>query len=335
MSNKRKFGEFSINPIGLGCMNIDHAYGPSVPFKVGERLLLKALDLGVDMFDTATLYGFGKNETRLGQVLAKHRSKFILASKCGMGGVMFPDGLKRVIDGSAVNIKAHCEASLQRLQTDVIDVYYLHRWDKKVPIEESMEALVDLKREGKIRAIGLSEVSAATLRKAHAIHPIAAVQTEYSLWSRDAEIAIIKACEQLGVTFVAFSPLARQFLCAQAPDVDSLDAKDIRRGMPRFRSENYAHNLTLRDGYLALAKEIACSPAQLAIAWGLHQAPHIVSIPGTKNVVHLEDNMGANSVALSTDVLAKLDALINAKTVRGERYDPQSQSEVDTEAVIV
>jgi aryl-alcohol dehydrogenase-like predicted oxidoreductase len=335
MTIKRKFGEFSINPIGLGCMNIDHAYGPSVSPEAGESVLLKALDLGVDMFDTATLYGFGKNETRLGQVLAKHRSKFVLASKCGMGGVMFPDGLKRVIDGSAANIKAHCEASLQRLQTDVIDVYYLHRWDKKVPIEESMGALVDLKREGKIRAIGLSEVSATTLRKAHAIHAIAAVQTEYSLWSRDAEIAAIKACAELGVTFVAFSPLARQFLCAQAPVVESLDAKDIRRGMPRFRAENYAHNLGLRDAYLVLAQEAGCSPAQLAIAWGLQQAPHIVSIPGTRSIAHLEDNMGANAVVLSTTVLSKLDALINSQTVRGSRYDPQSQSEVDTEAFAV
>jgi aryl-alcohol dehydrogenase-like predicted oxidoreductase len=329
---KRQLGPLKVNPIGLGCMNFDHAYGPAVSFEQGESVLLKALDLGVDMFDTATLYGFGKNETRIGQVLAKHRSKFMLASKCGMGAVMFPDGPKRVIDGSAATVKEHCEASLKRLQTDVIDLYYLHRWDKKVPIEESVGALADLVREGKIRSIGLSEVSAATLRKAHAVHPIAAVQTEYSLWSRNAEIAVMNACAELGAAFVAFSPLARQFLCAQAPNVAELDAKDIRRGMPRFQPENYAKNLALRAGYLKIAAQVGCTPAQLAIAWGLHKAPHLISIPGTKNAEHLADNMGANSVQLSVATMQALEALINQTTVSGDRYDAQASGEVDTEA---
>jgi aryl-alcohol dehydrogenase-like predicted oxidoreductase len=329
---KRQLGPLKVNPIGLGCMNFDHAYGPSVSYEQGEDVLLKALDLGVDMFDTATLYGFGKNETRLGQVLGKHRSKFMLASKCGMGGVMFPDGLKRVIDGSAATVKAHCEASLKRLQTDVIDLYYLHRWDKKVPIEESVGALADLVREGKIRSIGLSEVSAATLRKAHAIHPIAAVQTEYSLWSRNAEIAVIDTCAELGTAFVAFSPLARQFLCAQPPDIAALDAKDIRRGMPRFQPDHYPKNLALRASYLSIASEVGCTPAQLAIAWSLHKVPHLISIPGTKNSEHLADNMGANSVKLSSRTMQALDVLINQTTVSGNRYDAQASSEVDTEA---
>jgi aryl-alcohol dehydrogenase-like predicted oxidoreductase len=328
---KRKIGSVDVNPIGFGCMNLDHAYGPSVSPEDGERVLLGALDLGVDMFDSATLYGFGKSETRLGEVLSKHRSKFMLTSKCGMGGVMFPDGLKRVIDGSAATIKAHCEASLKRLQTDVIDLYYLHRWDKKVPIEESVGALGDLVREGKIRYAGLSEVSASTLRKAHAVHPIAAVQTEYSLWTRNPEIAILDACREVGATFVAFSPLARQFLCAAAPQLDALHAKDIRRGMPRFQSENYGENLALRAGYLALAQEQGCTPAQLALAWLLHRAPHIVPIPGTTKLEHLRDNMGANSVQLSAAMMAKLEALINQRTVKGNRYDAQARSEVDTE----
>jgi aryl-alcohol dehydrogenase-like predicted oxidoreductase len=329
--NTRQFGPAKINPIGLGCMNLDHAYGPSVSNEHGEDFLLKALDLGVDMFDTATLYGFGKNETRLGQVLAKHRHKFTLASKCGMGGVMFETGMKRVIDGSAATIKTHCDVSLQRLQTDVIDLYYLHRWDKKVPIEESIGALADLVKAGKIRAIGLSEVSATTLRKAHAVHPIAAVQTEYSLWTRNAEIAVIQACAELGAAFVAFSPLGRQFLCADAPIVDQLDDKDIRRGMPRFAPENYGKNMALRHGYLALAKKAECSPAQLAISWGLHKFPHLISIPGTKNALHLKDNMGANQIRLSEEIMQALDALINQSTVHGNRYDAQASSEVDTE----
>ena len=327
----RKFGPSNINPIGLGCMNLDHAYGPGASHEDGESLLLKALDLGVDMFDTATLYGFGKNETRLGKVLTKHRSKFTLASKCGMGGVMFADGLKRVIDGSAATIKAHCEASLERLQTDVIDVYYLHRWDKKIPIEESVGALADLVREGKIRAVGLSEVSAATLKKAHAIHPIAAVQTEYSLWTRNPEIAVLKACAEIGAAFVAFSPVGRQFLCAQAPHIEALAASDIRRGMPRFKPENYPANLALRAPYLELAKELGCSPAQLAIAWVLHKAPHIIAIPGTKDSAHLADNMASSEVVITASIMQKLESLINQQTVQGGRYDTQSESEVDTE----
>jgi aryl-alcohol dehydrogenase-like predicted oxidoreductase len=329
---KRQFGTFSINPIGLGCMNIDHAYGPSVSYEQGEEVLLKALDLGVDMFDTATLYGFGKNETRIGQVLKQHRSKFVLASKCGMGAVTFPDGVKRVIDGSAPNVKAHCEASLKRLQTDVIDLYYLHRWDKKVPIEESVGALANLVREGKVRSIGLSEVSASTLMKAHAIYPIAAVQTEYSLWTRNAEIAVMDACAKIGAAFVAFSPLARQFLCEVSPNIAELDAKDIRRGMPRFSAENYPKNLALREPYLAIAKKVGCTPAQLAIAWSLHKWPHLISIPGTRSVAHLTDNMGANSVKLSNAVMTELEALINQNTVHGNRYDLQAQGEVDTES---
>ena len=218
--------------------------------------MLTALDSGVTLFDTAALYGFGANETLVGKVLKSHRQKFTLASKCGMTGVdVNGDGkLVRVIDGRPETIRKTCEEALKRLQTDVIDLYYLHRWDKKVPIEDSVGALSDLIRQGKIQSIGLSEVSANTLRKAHAVHPIAAVQTEYSLWTRNPEIAVLKACEELGTAFVAFSPVARGFLCGPL-DIQGLDAKDIRKSMPRFTAENYAANFKLFAPYLELAKE--------------------------------------------------------------------------------
>jgi aryl-alcohol dehydrogenase-like predicted oxidoreductase len=238
--------------------------------------------------------------------------------------------LVRVIDGRPETIRKTCEEALKRLQTDVIDLYYLHRWDKKVPIEDSVGALSDLVRQGKIQSIGLSEVSASTLRKAHAVHPITAVQTEYSLWTRNPEIAVLQACKELGATFVAFSPVARGFLCGEL-DLQSFDAKDIRKGMPRFTPENYAANFKLFAPYLSLAQEAACSPAQLALAWLLHKDAHIVPIPGTTSVSHLQDDVGAANVKLSPDLIEKLDALINEKTVQGSRYNAQSNSEVDTE----
>ncbi len=329
--NTRSIGEFKVNPIGLGCMNLDHAYGPAVSAQQGERVLLGALDAGCDFLDTATLYGGGRNEERLGAVLAKHRGRFTLASKCGMAIIPVDGKMQRVIDGRPDTLRRECEDSLRRLRTEVIDLYYLHRWDKKVPIEDSVGALSDLVRKGHIRSIGLSEVSAATLRKAHAVHPVAAVQTEYSLWSRNPEIAVLQACRELGTAFVAFSPLARAFLCATLADIDTLAPTDIRRGMPRFKPEHYPANLALLPPYQALAADLGCTPAQLALAWLLHKAPHIVVIPGTTSPAHLRDNMGAASVTLSAQVLAKLDALINQQTVSGPRYDAQATSEVDTE----
>ena len=329
---QRQLGPFSVSAIGLGCMNICHAYGPPLPDDQAERLLLAALDDGVTHFDTAALYGFGASERTVGRVLSRHRSRFTLASKCGMQGVdVKGDGqLVRVIDGRPETLRATCEAALQRLQTDVIDLYYLHRWDKQVPIEESVGALADLVRAGKIQTIGLSEVSATTLRKAHAVHPITALQTEYSLWTRNPEIAVLDACRELGVAFVAFSPVARGFLCGPL-DINAFDAKDIRRAMPRFAPDNYARNLALLPPYLAIAQELGCSPAQLAIAWLLHKAPHILPIPGTANVEHLRDDLGADGVQLSTEVMGRLEALINESTVAGNRYTAQANSEVDTE----
>ena len=329
----RSLGLFEVSAIGLGCMNLSHAYGPPPPFEDAEKLLLTALDNGVTLFDTATLYGFGANETLVGRALSPHRSRFTLASKCGLQGFdVNKDGkLVRVIDGRPATIRATCEDSLRRLKTDVIDLYYLHRWDKKVPIEDSVGALAELVRQGKIRSIGLSEVSAATLRRAHAVHPIAAVQTEYSLWTRNPEIALLQACKELGVTFVAFSPVARAFLTGRLLDVTALDAKDIRRTMPRFEPANYSANLKLLPAYQAIATEAGCTPAQLALSWLLHRGDHIIPIPGTTSLAHLAEDLAAVNVKLSLAIMTKLDTLINEKTVTGERYNPQSQGEVDTE----
>jgi aryl-alcohol dehydrogenase-like predicted oxidoreductase len=328
---QRQLGPFQVSALSLGCMNLSHAYGTPPSAEQGERVLLVALDAGVTMFDTAALYGFGANETLVGKTLSKYRNQFTLASKGGMAGVQFEDGMKRVIDGRPEAIRKNCEDSLRRLRTDVIDLYYLHRWDKKVPVEESVGAMSDLVRAGKVRSLGLSEVSAATLRKAHAVHPISAVQTEYSLWTRNPEIAVLEACQELGAAFVAFSPVARGFLCDALHDVSTLDARDIRYAMPRFSPENYAANLKLLPPYKALAREAGCTPAQLALAWLLHKAPHIIPIPGTSSVAHLQEDLEAADVRLDAGLLARLEALINEKTVAGNRYSEQSNREVDTE----
>jgi len=285
----------------------------------------------VTLFDTAALYGFGANETLVGRVLGPHRARFTLASKGGMAGVAFEDGIKRVIDGRPETIRRNCEDSLRRLQTDVIDLYYLHRWDKRVPIEDSVGAMAELVRAGKVRAIGLSEVSAATLRRAHTVHPIAALQTEYSLWTRNPEIAVLAACRDIGAGFVAFSPLARGFLSGRLRDVSGFDAKDIRRSMPRFEPSNYAANLRLLDGVAALAGELGCTPAQLALGWLLARGDHVLPIPGTTSLAHLEEDLAASDLVLSDDAVTRLDALIHAGNVNGARYGVQSQTEVDTE----
>ena len=325
---QRRLGQFSVSALGLGCMNLSHAYGtPPAPEAAGV-LLLRALEHGITFFDTAALYGFGANETLLGKVLKPHRSKIVLASKCGMTGV---DG-KRVIDGRPETLRRTCEESLQRLQTDVIDLYYLHRRDFKVPIEDSVGALADLVRAGKIRSIGLSEVSAATLRRAHAVHPVAALQSEYSLWTRNAELGTLAACRELGTAYVAFSPLARAYLTGTLTDPEAqLEAKDIRRQMPRFDAANYARNLALLPAYMDIAREAGCSPAQLALAWLLAQGEDIIPIFGTRQPEHLDDNAGAAAVTLDRSMVGRLDALINQQTVTGPRYNAATQQEIDTE----
>jgi aryl-alcohol dehydrogenase-like predicted oxidoreductase len=329
----RRIGPFTVFPIGLGCMSLSHAYGTPPPADVAERLLLEALDLGVTLFDTAALYGFGANETLVGRVLKTHRDRIVLCSKGGMGGQPVGPGgaLQRVIDGRPEAIRRDCEDSLRRLGTEVIDLYYLHRWDKRVPIEDSVGAMADLVAAGKVRTLGLSEVSAATLKRAHAVHPIAALQTEYSLWTRNPEIAVLDACRDIGAAFVAFSPLARGFLTGRLRDVQALDAKDIRRAMPRFDPATYAQNLALLPPYEALAAEAGCTPGQLALAWLLAQGDHVIPLPGTTSVAHLREDVAAATLSIAPDVLRRAGELIGQHTVQGARYAAQSQSEVDTE----
>ena len=328
----RNLGPFTVSAVGLGCMNLSHAYGIPPSAEQGEKLLLAALDAGVTLFDTAALYGFGANETLVGRVLKPYRKEITLCSKGGMAGVTGDDGVtRRVIDGRPETVIRNCEDSLRRLQTDVIDLYYLHRWDKTVPIEDSVGAMSRLVEQGKVRTIGLSEVSAATLRKAHAVHPITALQNEYSLWTRNPEIAALDTCAELGVAFVAFSPVGRGFLCDAVHDVAALEAKDIRRTMPRFDPENHARNLRLLPPYKALAQEAGCTPAQLALAWLLHKGDFIIPIPGTTRVDHLKEDVAAAGVRLDPGLVQRLEALINEKTVAGNRYSEQSNREVDAE----
>lgn len=321
--------EFNNPGIGLGCMNLSHAYG--VPLQEDEAIkaLHAAFEMGYRHFDTATLYGGGKNELLLGKALKHLRNDIFLASKCGMA--IGEQSGKKEIDGSPAMLRKQIEASLRRLQTEHIDLYYLHRLDPNTPIEESVGALAELVKEGKIGAIGLSEVSATTLRKAHAVHPIAALQTEYSLWSRNAEIAVLEATREIGAAFVAFSPVARGFLANSLHNVSTLDAKDIRNNMPRFYPETYPQNLELLPAYLQIAEEAGCTAAQLSLAWVRAQGDHIVPIPGTRSIAHMSENLQAAEVSLSADIVSRLDQLINRHTVHGPRYNAIQQAEIDTE----
>mgnify|MGYP000940316768 FL=1 len=316
------------NPIGLGCMNMSHAYNTPVSDEEAIKGFREAFEMGYRHFDTATLYGGGKNEKVVGEALKSVRDEIFLASKC----VLYIDPEKgKALDGRPETIKAQCEASLKRLQTDQIDLYYLHRRDFDVPIEESAGAMADLIKEGKIASYGLSEMSAETLRAAHKECPVAAIQTEYSLWTRNPEIAVLEACRELDVTFVAFSPLARGFLSLTIDNLDELAEKDIRRAMPRFYPENFEQNKALLTEYVAIAERAGCTPAQLALAWIRAKDPSIVSIPGTRFVKHMRDNLGAADVTLSGDIVAQLEQLINRDTVAGERYSAGQQTEIDTE----
>jgi aryl-alcohol dehydrogenase-like predicted oxidoreductase len=313
-------------------MSMSHAYGTPPAPEVAATVLLKALDLGYTHVDTAALYGFGANETLIGNTLATRRHEFVLATK---GGMFRNAQGQREIDGRPEVIKKTCEESLQRLRTDVIDLYYLHRWDKRLPIEESVGALADLVHNGKIKTIGLSEVSAATVRKAHRVHPVTAVQTEYSLWTRNPEVGVLETCKELGITLVAFSPLARGFLTGTLRDVSSLPARDIRLAMPRFQGEHFVSNLKLLDGLDRIARENGCTMGQIALAWLLAQGEHVIPIPGTTRLDHLAENVGATRVTLSAGVLDTLNALINSRTVSGPRYNSAILPEIDTEDVEV
>jgi aryl-alcohol dehydrogenase-like predicted oxidoreductase len=311
-------------------MSLSHAYGTPPAPEAAAAVLRRALELGVTMFDTAALYGFGANETLVGRVLRDRRREVVLATK---GGMFRNAQGQREIDGRPESIRRHCEESLQRLQTDVIDLYYLHRWDKRVPIEDSVGVLADLVREGKVRAIGLSEVSAPTIRKAHRVHPITAVQTEYSLWTRNPEVAVLDSCRELRIALVAFSPLGRGFLTGTLRDLSVLPPKDIRLAMPRFQGEHFVRNLKLLDPLAEIARKQGCTMGQLALAWLLAQGEDIIPIPGTTRIEHLEENIGALDVQLSPETIARLDALINPRTVSGARYNAATLEEIDTEDI--
>ena len=325
----RKLGPFAVPAIGFGCMSLSHAYGSPPDAETAAKVLHGALDMGCTFLDTAALYGFGANETLIGNTLKARRGEFVLASKCGISRNAAG---QREINGRPEEIKKTCDESLSRLQTDAIDLYYLHRWDKRVPIEESVGALADLVRAGKIKTIGLSEVSAATLRKAHAVHPVTALQSEYSLWTRNPEIATLAACKELDTTFVAFSPVGRGFLAGGLRDAAALQDKDIRRAMPRFQGDNFAANLKLLDGLTTIAREKDCTLAQLSLAWVLSRGEHVIAIPGTTSLAHLAEDWAARDLVLDAATLGRLDALINARTVQGRRYNAATEAEIDTES---
>jgi aryl-alcohol dehydrogenase-like predicted oxidoreductase len=322
----RTVGPFTVSAIGLGCMNLSHAYLPRPDAAEAERLLRHALDVGVTFFDTAALYGFGANEELLGRTLMARRGDFTLASKCVLGEI---DG-KRGLDGSPEAIAKVLEDSLRRLNVDHIDLYYLHRLDPKVPIEDSVGALVRAKEAGKIGAIGLSEMSAATLRRAHAVHPIAAMQTEYSLWTRNAEVAVLEACAELGTGFVAFSPVGRGLLAGN-PHAANLPKGDIRAFMPRFQPPHLGANLTLVEGLKALADQAGCTAAQLCLAWLLAKGDHVVPIPGTTSIAHLDEDLATLARDWPDDLIAAAEALFPFSAPSGPRYPREAQAQVDTE----
>ena len=324
---KRPINGRLTNPVGLGCMSLSWAYGVPPSEEDGAKLLHRALDVGYDHLDTARIYGLGHNETLIGKTLKENRSKFFLASKTGI----IVDGDKRRIDCKPATIRTALEESLKCLQTDYIDLYYLHRRDFETPIEDSVGALAELVKEGKIGSIGLSEMSADTLRRASAVHPIAAMQTEYSLWTRNPEIAVLDACREVGATFVAFSPVGRGALANGVRDTDALVDNDLRKGQPRFNAENWPVNLALIDAFNAIATEQGVTPAQLSLAWVLSRGEHIVTIPGTASIAHLEENVARWDWQPDAVTLAKLDALINQRTVAGPRYPDVMQRTIDTE----
>ncbi|GHA87585.1 aldo/keto reductase [Modicisalibacter luteus] len=315
--------------IGLGCMNFSHGYGSPVPESQALRALDAAFDMGYRHFDTATLYGATANETLLGKALRNKRDQVLLASKCGM--YIDPDLGKKVIDGRPETIRLQCEASLLRLRTDHLDIYYLHRLDRQVPIEESVGALGRLVEEGKIRGVGLSKVSATTLRRAQAEHAIAAVQSEYSLWTRNPEIALIQACRELGTALVAFSPLGRGFLTGTIRDAASLDEGDMRRGMPRFNEENYPRNLSLLEDFLAIANELDVTPGQLALAWLKAQGDDVIPIPGSRDIEHMRENLAADSLHLDLETVTRLNTMMTPDQVAGGRYSEAQQADIDSE----
>jgi aryl-alcohol dehydrogenase-like predicted oxidoreductase len=314
----RRLGGLTVSALGLGCMGMSEFYGPA---DEGEAIatIHRALDLGVTLLDTADMYGPFTNEELVGRAIRGRREGVVVATKCGIvrGAT---DKSFRGIDGHPEYIKAACDASLKRLGIDVIDLYQLHRVDPTVPIEESAGAMADLVRAGKVRFIGLSEAAAPTLRRAHAVHPLASVQTEYSLWTRDPEDAVLATCRELGIGFLAYSPLGRGFLTGQIRRLEDLPPDDYRRFSPRFQGENFQKNLDLVARVEELARAKGCTPAQLALAWVLARGDHIVPIPGTKRRRYLEENLGALDVVLGSGDLARLDEVMPRGAAAGLRY---------------
>ena len=322
----RNLRHLTVSAIGLGCMNLSHAYGVPPSEGEGGALLNRALDLGITFLDTAALYGGGANERLIAKSVGHRRGEFTLASKCVLD--MF-DG-KRGLDGSPAAIARTLDQALVRLNTDHIDLYYLHRLDHRVPVEESVGALARAVEAGKIGAIGLSEMGAATIRRAQATHPITAVQSEYSPMVRNPEIAVLDTCRELGIGFVAFSPVARGLLAGAGRDDGYVDG-DIRRNMPRFNGAALDHNLAAVDRFDVLAAAAAMTPAQLALGWVLAQDDAIVPIPGTRSIAHLEEDVAALDRPLAADLVEAVSALFADGAVRGARYAAPMQRQIDTE----
>ncbi|HLY44061.1 MAG TPA: aldo/keto reductase [Stellaceae bacterium] len=313
---RRRLGELEVSAVGLGCATMTPFYDQPDPAS-GIATIHRARELGVDLLDTADGYGAGRNEELIARAIAGHRGDYVIASKFGNVGLL---GNPRFADGRPDYVRDACEKSLQRLETDVIDLYYIHRVDPTVPIEDTVGAMAELVRAGKVRHLGICEAGAATIRRAHATHPMSAVQVEYSLWSRDVEAEILPLCEELGIGFVAYSPLGRGFLTGAVTSLDALREGDARRNMPRFQGDNLQHNLALVEEVKAHAAAERCTPAQLAIAWVLSRRKFIVPIPGTSHVERLEQNAAAAGLQLSADALDALDHVFAPGAAAGTRY---------------
>ncbi|MFC8127254.1 aldo/keto reductase [Streptomyces sp. NPDC057302] len=321
----RRLGKLTVSAQGLGCMGMSHAYGTSDDAQ-SIATLHRALDLGVTLLDTSDFYGDGHNEELLGRALAGRREQAVVATKFGFANRL---GEPPKIRGDAAYVRQACDASLRRLGTDHIDLYYLHRVDQSVPIEETVGAMAELVEAGKVRHLGLSEASTRTIRRAHAVHPIAALQSEWSLWTRDLEAEIAPVCRELGIGLVPFSPLGRGFLTGRYTSVAGLQEGDMRRGQPRFADGNLERNLPIVTALNALAEEKGVTAGQLALAWVQHRGDDVVPIPGTRREKYLTENLGALAVELSAEELAAIDAVAPAGAVSGTRYDEGSIGLVD------
>ncbi len=306
-----------VSALGLGCMGMSEFYGKS---EAGEavRVINRALDLGVNFLDTADMYGPFTNEVLVGKAIANRRSEVILATK--FGNSRGPNGEFLGVRGDPEYVRKSCDASLKRLGVDVIDLYYQHRVDTKVPIEETIGAMSELVEAGKVRFLGMSEAAPATVRRAHATFPITALQTEYSLWSREPEDEILRTVKELGIGFVAYSPLGRGFLTGQIRNLEDLDEMDARRRYPRFQSENFQKNLELADKVIEIAQRKGVTPAQLALAWVLRQSENIVAIPGTRKISRLEENVEAVAVTFAQEELDAIEAVFPKGATLGDRY---------------